>query len=566
MKIIKNIVVNVTCSLLLVASTNAKSNTNVPPEIEDKVIGKQAHQLNTSALGSLMLVDETIYINTRYISGQNIKVSVSFDAGVGNVIDKSGINFFLREVTPSWSVVQDINVDDLSVIGKRSGISTVEISLTDIKPTANLAKGNFYFLYASFISSDDTKYNIDGVGNIKIEADPSVVPASLALDNDYKYYKFYPTGGIIDVIAKYNAGTKHTVTKSLGGVRFMLREMTSNWVVVNDFIANDSTTIGSQSGIAKGRISLVGATPTADLPDDNFYLLFAEFESTDGNKYSISGVAPIYVIAGDVNSSDEIVKASLVLDNENKYRQTYSTDGEIDIVANYNVGKAHTITNTFGGVRFMLREMTSNWAVVNDIIVDDKSTIDTHSGQAKGRISLAKVTPTTHLPEGNFYFLFSTLESTDGNKYNIEGITPINIIAGVGYTKEMPSLALDNDYKYYKTYLTSETIDVVAKYNAGIGNTVTNAHGGVRFLLREMTSNWDIINDIVVDDRKAIGTQMGIAKGSILLSGATPTADLPPGNFYLLFSIFESTDGKKHNISGITPIIIKADAQLDKKE
>ncbi|XPF93140.1 hypothetical protein ACM9HF_14065 [Colwellia sp. RE-S-Sl-9] len=554
MKIINiKVTVFAICLLLLVVA-NTQSNANAQIEVKQQV---GVATIEEEVKGYLTLIDETSHINTTYISGKTMYVSVAFEAGSGNQVDGSGIQFFLREMTPAWEVVHDINIHDSTVIGDQNGTSTVAISLNGIKPTADLSAGNFYFLFASFISSDGITHSIDGVGNIKIEADPTIVLASLTLDNKYKYYKRYTTDGTIDVVANYNAGTGHTVANVNGGVRFMLREMTPDWLVVNDFVVADSHTIGTQSGIAMASISLAGVTPTADLPDDNFYLIFSVFKSTDGNLYSISGVAPIYIVAGDGRSDNKIVEPLLSLDNNNKYYQTYHTDKTIDVVAHYNAGKGHTVMGTHGGVSFMLREMTSNWTVVKDVVVNDMHAVGTQSGTAKASIPLNKLTPTAYLPAGNFYFLFASFESSNGNKYDIPGITPINLVSDNG--DHTPSLTLNDKYKYYQTYYTGGTIDVAAKYNAGEGHKVTKARGGVRFLLREMTSSWVVVNDIVVDDSSAIGNRLGTARGSIPLVGVTPTANLPEGNFYLLFSIFESTDGKKYSISGITPIEIEAE-------
>ncbi|MDU0354368.1 hypothetical protein RS130_10875 [Paraglaciecola aquimarina] len=134
-------------------------------------------------------------------------------------------------------------------------------------------------------------------------------------------------------------------------------------------------------------------------------------------------------------------EASLALDDVNIYTQTYSTDNEIVVTADYNAGTGHTVTDTYGGVRFFLREMTAGWgAVVKDTFAEDSSVIGTESGTATANISLASITPTADLPEGNFYFLYATFESTDGNNYPITGVHPINIIAGENEQDEAPVL------------------------------------------------------------------------------------------------------------------------------
>ena len=120
------------------------------------------------------------------------------------------------------------------------------------------------------------------------------------------------------------------------------------------------------------------------------------------------------------------------------------------------------------------------------------------------------------------------------------------------------SLALDDNSKYTSTtYLVGGTLDVTAAYEAGTGNTVSSYWGGVRFFLREMNSSWAVVKDYTADCASAIGTQNGTATAGISLVGVTATADLPAGNFYFLYAVFQNSTGTDVNIAGVTPISIE---------
>ncbi|MDU0354371.1 hypothetical protein RS130_10890 [Paraglaciecola aquimarina] len=143
------------------------------------------------------------------------------------------------------------------------------------------------------------QWNADSYTLIKTADEEVEVLGSLTLDDASKYLSTsYTVGESIAVTANYHAGTNHTVTGAQGGVKFFLREMKADWsAVVSDVLAYDPSATGQESGTASANLSLTGLTPSADLPDGNFYFLYAVFDSTDGTTYKIGGVQPISIVA-----------------------------------------------------------------------------------------------------------------------------------------------------------------------------------------------------------------------------------------------------------------------------
>lgn len=111
------------------------------------------------------------------------------------------------------------------------------------------------------------------------------------------------------------------------------------------------------------------------------------------------------------------------------------------------------------------------------------------------------------------------------------------------------SIAFDDTAIYQSgEYLTSGSLDVTVNYDAGTGNTVVEgANGGVQFYLREMVDWSTVANDYIAEGSGTVDTRSGTVTGSISLKNATPTADLPEGNFYFLWIRFDSSDGSAPN-------------------
>lgn len=370
--------------------------------------------------------DPSKYLSTSYKQNGVMQVTTNYEAGTGFEItnELGGVNYLLRHLNSDWGPIKDIQVTDASAINRRNGTSTVDIPLDGLIPTDELTNGEFYYLFVRIKSSSGETKNVS-VFPIQIEKDEVVIEPSLQLDDVTKYQSTtYSTNNTLDVVANFEVGSSNTVTDELGGVTFFLREMTADWLtVVNDVAISDVSAVGKQSGATSVSIPLSGLTPSADLPNGNFYFLFAQMKSSDGTVYKIPGVAPIIIEQG-------AIEPSFTLDDVNKYKTTdYIVGGVMPVTVNYEMGTGNTVTSQYGGIRYLLRHMEKGWAsVIKDIVVEDANVLDSQSGVSQVNIPLTGATPTAELPEGDFYFLFIQVQSSDGSEYNIP-VQGINLIA-----------------------------------------------------------------------------------------------------------------------------------------
>lgn len=105
----------------------------------------------------IRIVDEDKIAKTNYVVGDSITVKVNYHAGSGNHViasDEGGVRIWLRHFKHKWIPEKDIILTDSSVLNTESGSSSMTISLKGLTPTAKLAEGHFYYLRASFTSSD----------------------------------------------------------------------------------------------------------------------------------------------------------------------------------------------------------------------------------------------------------------------------------------------------------------------------------------------------------------------------------------------------------------------------
>ncbi|WP_309016635.1 Ig-like domain-containing protein [Pelagicoccus sp. SDUM812003] len=127
-----------------------------------------------------------------------------------------------------------------------------------------------------------------------VVAEPVAQPG-LAFDDVVAYQEgVYKVGYDLDVSCQFFAGKGDSVDASLGGVRFLLREVTSEWAVVSDVVAVDTSAVGVERGVASASLSLEGLAPSSELPEGNFYFLFVNFETSGGESFD-AGVSPILV-------------------------------------------------------------------------------------------------------------------------------------------------------------------------------------------------------------------------------------------------------------------------------
>jgi len=147
-------------------------------------------------------------------------------------------------------------------------------------------------------------------GGLQDNATINVLPriaTFIEFDDESLYLtSIYESGGTLDVGSVYHAGTTYEVIHGgNGGIKYWLREMTSEWEVVNDYIAFDFGALGTESGTSSASISLNDATPTADLPAGNFYFLWITMASSNGETVDKSLVNINIDMVSSVEEVDE---------------------------------------------------------------------------------------------------------------------------------------------------------------------------------------------------------------------------------------------------------------------
>ena len=142
-----------------------------------------------------------------------------------------------------------------------------------------------------------------------------------------------------------------------------------------------------------------------------------------------------------VSISGEAVAPSLEFDDESKYLNAeFMVNGALKVEASYHAGSGNTVENgVFGGVKFWLREILPGWSVANDYVAIDTSAIGKESGMASATISLENVPATSEIPSENWYFLYMTFQTSEGQTID-KGIFPINILRSTGVQSYDPAV------------------------------------------------------------------------------------------------------------------------------
>lgn len=375
---------------------------------------------------SISFDDTSYYVNTAFENNGVITVTTNYEAGTGEVVTDGvgGIRYFVRELTAGFaSVVKDIIVFDASVIGTQRGPSVVDIPLDFATPTSDLPEGNFYFLFVQFESSNGETKNVAAFPLNIVEGEVEDVDPFLTLqDADAIRSTPVVSGGTLTVTTEFNAGAGAEVSDTAGGIQYFFRELTPSFGLVNDYITFDATVVGEQAGTSTVDLSLDGVPPSDQLDDGNFYFLFARFIDTNGVEQSIDGVFPIEVVA-------PIAEPVLSLDNNDVFTGDLLEGQTVTISTTFEAGAGEAVTSKYNGIRYFFRHLNSGFGVVNDIIVEDSSVVDMQSGTSSVELSLAGVLPSSALPEGDFYFLFAIMGSSNGNDYNIVPVFPISVLA-----------------------------------------------------------------------------------------------------------------------------------------
>lgn len=109
----------------------------------------------------ISIIDGEKYKNTAFVVGDSIKIDVNYHAGTDNTVisaDEGGIRFWLREFKNKWIPAKDIVLTDAKALKTEFGSSSMTISLEGLTPSSELPTGHFYYLNASFASSNGKMY------------------------------------------------------------------------------------------------------------------------------------------------------------------------------------------------------------------------------------------------------------------------------------------------------------------------------------------------------------------------------------------------------------------------
>ncbi|WP_017445894.1 FG-GAP-like repeat-containing protein [Gayadomonas joobiniege] len=128
---------------------------------DKKVTDSFTVKVEAPVKASLKIIDADKYQNSELKTSDTLTVKVAFHAGSDNQVikaDQGGIKYWLRHFESEWIPVKDYTYIDSDLVGKTSGVSQMQIPLSQLKPSADLPKGHFYLLGVSFASSNGKIY------------------------------------------------------------------------------------------------------------------------------------------------------------------------------------------------------------------------------------------------------------------------------------------------------------------------------------------------------------------------------------------------------------------------
>ncbi|WP_048688741.1 Ig-like domain-containing protein [Catenovulum maritimum] len=581
------------------------------------------------ATGSLALDDNSKYLTTEYVVGESLTVTANYDAGVNQTVSsgQGGVKFFLREMTSTWGLVNDVLAYDASAIGEVSGTATATLSLVDLTPSADLPAGNFYFLFAAFDSTDGETYKIAGVSPIKVvteltpeePTDPEEptepeVPSepSISLDNVSKHLNtVYGKGSSMDLSIGFNAGTGNTVVESsFGGVTsgliVILQELRADGSQVKRVVSGESSVINQQNGMVNLSMPLVhptqGALPTsAELNEGHYYNLTARFKSSDGSTQILASVSPIMIGETTIEpeepeqptepeepaTPEEPVDSNDLVDGASFTIQAEAFDETGGRVAGVTVGERGTPTDrrtvtdsnqngdwvdyyidfpTSGFYRIEMVASSSNANSQAALYIDAEriKEVPVFTGN-QGVFDSFELTDATYITAGTHTVrIEATTAGGNGWMWFGDTVTFTELVEEQAEITVEPSISLDDASLYTSTnYIVGGQLNVTTYFEAGSDNLVTDQFSGMQYQLVEMTSGNQIVNEVTVTDTSIIEMQNGISTASISLTGLTASDKLAAGNYYVLTARFGTTANGVQSLQTNSPITIEGDFDLD---
>ncbi|WP_430928714.1 Ig-like domain-containing protein [Polaribacter marinivivus] len=252
------------------------------------------------------------------------------------------------------------------------------------------------------IATVDNEGNVTGVkeGTVTITATSTVantITASATVNVVAWYAINVESVSITPETASIVAGQKLTLSSVIIPANSDNKEIT--WSSSDDTIATVDNT-GQVTGVARG-MAIITAT------------------TADGNKTDTSEI-----------TVTESISASLAFDNPSKYTSTNYNAGEtLEVTTNYHAGSGFkVVAKEYGGIKYWLRHLNSGWVPQNDYVATDTDALDTESGTSTVSISLQNAIPTANLPSGDFYWLWVTFYTSDGDKRIEAQVRDLNIM------------------------------------------------------------------------------------------------------------------------------------------
>ena len=326
-----------------------------------------------------------VKVEVRWRDGEMLTI---LDEGVNKIIDTNTVDPTDITITPNPLEVR---------VGEDEGLS---LAFLPVNASQDV----------TWSSSDETIATVDNEGNVTgvLEGTVTITATSIPANT-------ISGSATINVVAWYGINIASiTITPEtadiVGGQKITLTseitpanadDLTITWSSSDDAVATVNSN-GQVTGVISGTVTITATT-------------------TDGNKTDTSEI-----------TVTESVTASLTFDDASKYTTTaFSTGGDLVITTNYHAGSGHkVIAKEYGGIKYWLRHLNAGWVPQNDYLVVDASALDTESGTSTATISLENSIPTADLPSGDFYWLWITFYSSDGDKHITLQALNINIVEG----------------------------------------------------------------------------------------------------------------------------------------
>ncbi|MDO6760820.1 Ig-like domain-containing protein [Tamlana sp. 2_MG-2023] len=266
------------------------------------------YTLNLSGRSHGFQLDRVVLYNSRQFDAvpaeiAQISETLACTAGGGPLVDPTSIT-----LTPNPLVIQVGTSRKLTTkmqpfnANPEVTWSSADTSIATVDDQGNVTGVK---LGTTTVTAKSTADNsILGTANIDILE--TLYQPSIKFDDANKYTTttYYSEGELV-VNVEFHAGSGNTVLSNGDqGIKYWLRHLDKGWVLKNDYLGNDASVIGMESGTSTATISLKDAIPTADLEDGDFYWLWVNFLTSDGNKQIEAQLTNIQILDAQLKNTN----------------------------------------------------------------------------------------------------------------------------------------------------------------------------------------------------------------------------------------------------------------------